>query len=177
MGFISLMQEAQEEVLCEECLGHLIGKLLLILSGCLPHLLRHLDLPLGLGVLGVGVVVSVNHDHHPRLGMDDELPRREVQREGDLVEHGAELLQGEDAESTGGDGHDPLRALLGGEARGEFESVVGERREVEPVAVVVGDPGPAGHGQHRLSSLHRHPEVLHRPGPDVSGPGVAEVPW
>ena len=90
------------EVLREEGLSHLVGQLLLILSGRLLHLLCHLDLPLG---------------------------------------------------------------------------VIGERREVEPVAVVVGDPGPAGHGQHRLSSLHRHPEVLHRPGPDVSGPGVAEVPW
>ena len=37
---------------------------LFVLSSGLSHLLCHLDLTLALGVLGVRIVVSFDHDHH-----------------------------------------------------------------------------------------------------------------
>ena len=52
------------QFLRQEGLGHLIGELLLVLAGRLPHLLGHLDFALALCVLGVGVVVSFYDNHH-----------------------------------------------------------------------------------------------------------------
>jgi hypothetical protein len=46
---------------------------------------------------------------------------------------------------------------------------------VEPVWVVVGDPGAWGHGQDGLTTLHTHTEQLHGPGTDVPGSGNKNI--
>lgn len=65
-----------------------------------------------------------------------------------LIENSSELLERQDAQRVGGDGDYALGALLRREARGILESLVGERRQMEPVLVVVAQPRPARHGQH-----------------------------
>lgn len=57
-----------------------------------------------------------------------EFPRRVLQREADLIEHRAEFLKGENPKRVRRNGHDPLRTLFGTEARGEFQTLVGQWR-------------------------------------------------
>ena len=61
-------------------------------------------------------------------------------------------------EGVGSDGDDSLGTLLGGEAGGIVEDVVGEGSEVEPGLVGVGEPGSAGDCQHALRAMHPHSE-------------------
>ena len=68
--------------------------------------------------------------------VDGELPRGVLQREADLIEHSAQLLQREDPQGVGRDGDDSFGALLGAEARREFQALVGQRGQVEAVLVV-----------------------------------------
>ena len=60
--------------------------------------------------------------------MNREFPRCVLQREADLIEHSAELLQGENPKRVRRNRHDSFWTLLGTEARGEFQTLVGQRR-------------------------------------------------
>ena len=68
-----------------------------------------------------------------------------------------------------------FRALLRREASRKLQRLVGERRQVEPVLVVVGDPRTGRHGQDSLAALHRHPEQFDRFRTQVSGTSVTQV--
>merc|ERR1719341_1246483 len=125
------------------------------------HLLGHLHFSLGLCILGVRIVVTLNDDHHPGLWVNNKLAWGELQREGDLVEHSAKLFKSKDTQGVRRDRNDALGTLLARESCCIFKSVVGEGCEVESVAVVVGDPCPAAHGQYSLSTLHGHAEKFH----------------
>ena len=63
------------QVLVEESGRHFCGKLLLLFSCRLHHLLSHLLLALQLRLVRVGVVVGLEHDQVGSLGVDDELAR------------------------------------------------------------------------------------------------------
>ena len=79
------------------------------------------------------LVVGFSDDQVSGLVVDDKLPGGVVEGEGDLVEDGAQLLQSQDPQGVGGDGDDPLGALLRREAGGVLEALVRQGRQVEPV--------------------------------------------
>jgi hypothetical protein len=93
------------EIFSQESFCHLICKFLFIFTGSFSHFFCHLNLPLGFSVFCVGIVISSNNNHHPRLGVDHKLPGSELQGEGHLVEDSTQLLQSQDMKSVGGDCH------------------------------------------------------------------------
>jgi len=64
-------------------------------------------------------------------------------------------------------GDDALGTLLGGEAAGVLEALVGEGREVEAALVHVAEPGAAGEGEHGLGALHSDLEEFDWPRAQV----------
>lgn len=137
--------------------------------------LCHLLLALRLGGLRVSVVIRLYDDQVVTLGVDDKLARGVLKRERHLIEHGAQLLQRQNPaerrrrpfraqvtpcegvqrsnmaeplpQGVGGDGYDTLRTLFRGKAGRVFQSLVGQRRQVEAGLVGVAEPGAAGHGK------------------------------
>lgn len=61
--------------------------------------------------------------------------------------HGASAV-GPSPQGIGGDGHNALRALLRGEARGKLQGLVRQGREMETRLVGIAQPWAAWHGQH-----------------------------
>jgi len=116
-------------------------------------------LALLLGEVGVAEVVGLDEVDEAGVGRDGHAARGELERAEFLVEDGAQLLEGEDAQGVHGDGHDALGTLLGGEAGRVLEALVGQRGQVEAALVHVGEPGAARKGQHCLTTLHTHLDV------------------
>ena len=133
----------------------------------LYHLLGHLLLALLLRLLGVAEVVSLDEVDKATRGVDGEFARRQLEGLDLLVEDGAELLERQDAQRVDGDGDDALGTLLGGEAAGVLEALVGEGREVEAALVHVAEPGAAGQRQHGLGALHSDLEEFDWPRAQV----------
>ena len=68
-----------------------------------------------------------------------------------LVEDCSQLLQGKDSQRVGCNGHDALRALLGGEAGCVLEQFIREGSEVEAGLVPVAEPRTT---RHRKDLMH-----------------------
>ena len=92
-----------------------------------------------------------------------------------LIEDCSQLLQGQNPQGVGRDGDDAFRALFRGEAGSVLERLVRERCEMEAILVSVGEPSPAGHGQHGIVPLHADAEELDRLGTEISRAGVGEI--
>mmetsp|Transcript_61106 Transcript_61106/g.157570 ORF Transcript_61106/g.157570 Transcript_61106/m.157570 type:complete len:936 (+) Transcript_61106:1023-3830(+) len=122
---------------------------------------------LALRLLVVGVVVRLQQGEHDRVScavagrrqhggrQRHEAARRVGERHGRLVEELAEALARDDPERVAGDGHEALRALLGGEGGGVLELLVAHGRAVVLALEVVAHPRLAAERQHRRQALDR----------------------
>ena len=68
-----------------------------------------------------------------------------------------------------------FRTLLRRKSSGVFQRLVRQRGQVEPVLVVVGQPGARRHGENGFGALHGHAEQLDGLRTQVTGSGVAQV--
>lgn len=57
-------------------------------------------------------------------------------------------------QGIGGDGHNALRALFRGEARGKFQGLIRQGSEMETRLVRIAQPRAAWHGQHLRKEKH-----------------------
>ena len=84
------------------------------------------------------LVVCFRDDQVASFVVDDEFSRSVVERKGDLVEDGAQLLEGQNPQSVGRDGDDAFGALLRREPSGILQRLVREGGQVEPVLKNIG---------------------------------------
>mmetsp|Transcript_11543 Transcript_11543/g.24167 ORF Transcript_11543/g.24167 Transcript_11543/m.24167 type:complete len:408 (-) Transcript_11543:1938-3161(-) len=167
----------------------LAGLLGLGLGLCLNRLLCLLGRRLGRGVgrlrlrrARAGVVCAHHHQRRRlppvrarRRRQHAHLARRVPELAAGLVERLPQALDGDDAQRALRNGHDALRALLGGEGGGVLQQLVRERRQDEAPRVQVPEPRPRRQRQHRLLPADRGGEELGRARAEEAGAGVGEL--